>query len=145
MHQREKQFKLGYILDSYDCCNIKMDIFDHDNQWQYRVSTPWCQCGIQCKGDSSCCLFVEFIISDANGDEISRLKRKEGGGISNLEKSDMEQFRLAFTNDMPWNHRTLLLSAQLAVEERYFAQTNYLKTLKTIYRFYKLICIFHRH
>jgi len=35
--------------------------------------------------------------------------------------TDADQFRLMFSKDMPWNHRTLLLSAVLFADYRLFA------------------------
>lgn len=114
---------LGEIVDTYACCTIIFDIFDHAGQWIYRMSTDWCQRGIQCKCPFDSCKEVEFIIADPHGREVTRAKREGRGWVKNVA-TDSDQFRLMFTRDMPWNHRTLLMSAVLFADFRLFETSN---------------------
>lgn len=114
-----KNHELGYIIDSYACCTVMFDVYDHRDQWVYRMSTEWCQKGILCKCPFESCKKVEFVITDARGREVSRAKREGSGWRSNVS-SDSDQFKLLFNKDMPWNHRTLLTSAVLFADFRLF-------------------------
>ena len=114
-----KNYEIGYIVDSYACCTIMFDVYDHSNKWIYRMSTEWCQRGIQCKCPCDSCKEVEFVVTDPRGREVTRAKREGRGWVKNIA-TDSDQFRLMFTKDMPWNHRTLLTSAVLFADFRLF-------------------------
>ena len=66
---------------------------------------------------------VEFLIEDPHGREITRARREGRGVVINVA-TDADQFKLMFQRDMPWNHRTLLLSAVLFADYRLFETSN---------------------
>lgn len=118
-----KNHPVGHIIDEYNCCAFNFDVYDHTNKWVFRMSTEWCQRGIQCKLPCDSCKEVEFIITEPTGREVTRAKR-EGRGLVKNFATDSDQFRLMFPRDMPWNYRTLLMSAVLFADFRLFEMSS---------------------
>lgn len=79
-----KNHEIGYVTNSYACCTVVFDIYDHRDQLIYKMSTEWCQRGIQCKCPFDSCKQVEFIITDPRGREVTRAKREGRGFAKNV-------------------------------------------------------------
>lgn len=85
------------------------------------METPKCQqallCGKNCHADE--CQKVDFEIKDASGQSVSIAKRRGKGFLENM-LSDADRFDVHFTDQMPWNHRVLLVATMIFIDFRMF-------------------------
>lgn len=114
----EKMF-LGEIKDVFRCCTYEFEITDHKGQKVYALDTPLCQKGLMCNCPCDDCNVVKFAIKDKQNKPVSQAV-KEGKGCVKNALTNADIFQVFYTQNMPWNHRALLLCSILFLDFRMF-------------------------
>lgn len=121
VNEANEEVYIGKIVDPFDCCNYQFAICDENDELIYTLTTPSCQLAFMCKCPCEECVRVEFKLLDSQGNEVSKTKRK-GKGCAKNAMTDADVFQVYFTEEMPWNHRALLMACMLFVDFRLFEE-----------------------
>lgn len=114
----QKHF-IGNIEHVFKCCEYIFEIRDHNNQVIYTVKTPACQKALLCNCPCQECSLVDFTVHNSQDQVVSHF-RKEGKGFMKNALTNADNFNVLFTQQMPWNHRALLLGSCIFLDYRMF-------------------------
>ena len=107
-----KKYFIGSIADSFDCTTSVFNIQDHEGRLQYSLRASSCQKGLA----FSCLRSATFQLLDSQGALIDKAVSYEQNKYTNQKG----YFEIKLGEQMPWNHRALLLAAGFYLESRFF-------------------------
>jgi len=107
---------IGKIINPYQCCDLKVNIYDANDNLKYTIAGSCCQAGVLCGGP--CCQEAEFQIY--SGDQIvGNLKRVPADFLKSVVES-LANFNLTFPVNATGPERALLIAATIMMDFTYF-------------------------
>lgn len=116
---------LGKVVHDFNCCEMFFSIYDKNNSLKYQIKGTIWQIGVHNRGQGGCiccksCQQAFLFIHDMNdGDKKVGIIEKRGRGFTELI-SDADNFSLLFPIKATLEERTLLMTATLLLDFRYF-------------------------
>jgi hypothetical protein len=108
---------LGKVVNPFQCCDLKMDVYDATDALKYYVVGSCCQCGILCEGP--CFQGASFDIKTPGGDIVGTLKRVRASFLENVVET-VANFSVTFPQNANGPDRALLIGATIMMDYIYF-------------------------
>jgi len=108
---------LGKVVNPYECCDLKLQVFDATDTLRYTVTGSCCQCGILFAGP--CCQEVKLNILDGKGEKVGTLNKVRASILQNMLEP-VANFVVNFPKNSTGPDRALLIASALMLDYLYF-------------------------
>jgi hypothetical protein len=108
---------IGKVVNPFQCCDLKVNIFDAADTLKYTIIGSCCQCGVICEGP--CFQGAEFAIQAAGGETVGTLKRVRAGFLQNVVET-LANFTVTFPQNANGSDRALLVASAIMMDYAYF-------------------------
>lgn len=113
--------KIGTIKDPCACCDLTFQIKDANDEVAMNVRGGCCQWGLCCPLPCGPCSHVHFDVEDAAGNSIGGLEKQVPGCCKFLFASDVDNYKIDFSDVSDPSHRALLMALGIFIDFRYFS------------------------
>lgn len=113
--------KLGKVVNPWQCCDLKMEVYDANDSLRYIIKGDCCQCGVICQGP--CCQEAELAVCEPFGNVVASVKRSKASIWQNLVET-VANFVVNFPKDASGPDRALLIAATMMIDYIYFDKHN---------------------
>jgi len=110
---------LGKVVNPFECCDLKLKVFDGTDTLKYTIAGSCCQFGVLCPGP--CCQEVKFNILDDKAEKVGELKKVKANILQHIIEPTAN-FTVTFPKNSTASERALLIASALMLDYIYFDQ-----------------------